>query len=171
KVELTRLRHGERPVLDEHLAGERMTSQQVVHLCARIDPLRPDILRHAAPPCCSFLSVSPLAPIRHRLRDRAAVEVGRQMLRYKPAQGSYGCYGHFRGALTDHEVRRPLRRELLRRGAYMFLAYLDGRPAFIGSFRTLLPADSEDARKSRNHGTGPTIWAEIVCNVLPSSAQ
>ena len=127
--------------------------------------------------------------------DPAAVEYGRQILRYKPAQGSYGCYGHIRGALTDHEVRRQLRRELLRRGAYIvqpeldplvvadrhdrkftgvdkvFLAYLEGRPAFIGGFRTLLPADSEDARKGRNHGTGPTIWAEIVCNVLPGSAQ
>jgi hypothetical protein len=119
--------------------------------------------------------------------DPAAVESGRQMLRYKPAQGSYGCYGHVRGVLTDYNVRRALRRELLRRGAYVvqperdpllvadqrdrtlmavdkvFLAYLDGHPAFIGGFRTLLPADSKDARKGRNHGTGPTIWAEIVC--------
>ena len=46
----------------------------------------------------------------------------------------------------------------------VFLAYLDGRPAFIGGFRTLLPADSDDARKGKNHGTGPTIWAEIVGN-------
>ncbi len=120
--------------------------------------------------------------------DPVAVELGRQMLRYKPAQGCYGCYGHIRGALTDHEVRRELRRELLRRGAYVvqpeldplvvadhgdrkftgvdkvFLAHLDGQPAFIGGFRTLLPADSDDARKGRNHGTGPTVWAEIVCS-------
>src|SRR5262249_54163516 len=118
--------------------------------------------------------------------DPAAVEFGRQMLRYKPAQGSYGCYGHIRGVLTDHHVRKELRRELLRRGAYVvqpeldpllvadqrdrkfagvdkvFFAHLDGQPVFIGGFRTLVPADSHDARKGRNHGTGPTIWAEIV---------
>ena len=46
----------------------------------------------------------------------------------------------------------------------VFLAYLDGHPAFIGGFRTLLPADSEDAKRGRNHGTGPTIWAQIVGN-------
>ena len=120
--------------------------------------------------------------------DPAAVELGRQMLRYKPARGCYGCYGHIRGVLTDHGIRRELRRELLRRGAYVaqperdpllvadrsdrrfvgvdkvFLAYLDSQPAFIGGFRTLLPADSVDDRKGRNHGAGPTIWAEIVCS-------
>jgi hypothetical protein len=46
----------------------------------------------------------------------------------------------------------------------VFFAYLDSQPAFIGGFRTLLPADSVDARKGRNHGAGPTIWAEIVCS-------
>ncbi|MCR4322844.1 MAG: hypothetical protein NUV61_02040 [Candidatus Azambacteria bacterium] len=116
------------------------------------------------------------------------LKVGRErMLRFKPAQGAYGCYGHRRGSLiTDRGLRSDLRRELRRRGSYMvqpelesptavdehgrgyayidrvFFAYISNKPTFIGGFRSFMPLDSEEAKFGRNHGSKDTVWAEIV---------
>jgi len=106
---------------------------------------------------------------------------GRQALRFKPAQGTYGCYGHLRGPITDGVLRSKLRRELRRRGPYMvqpeleasvigdkytfidrvFYAYIKDKPTFVGGFRSLLPLDSPEAKSGRNHGSKFTILAEI----------
>ncbi|MCD5409427.1 MAG: hypothetical protein LRZ87_01485 [Methanocellales archaeon] len=113
------------------------------------------------------------------------VKRGQQALRFKPAQGTYGCYGHLRGVLTKRKLRSELRRELLRRGPYMvqpememstitnegkeytyidriFFAYTGGAPTFIGGFRSLIPLDSPEAKAGRNHGSKYTVWAEIL---------
>lgn len=112
------------------------------------------------------------------------VASGRQALRFKPAQGTYGCYGHLRGVLTNKKLRHELRRELSQRGPYMvqpeiemqtveidgqkytyidriFLAMINNTPSCIGGFRSLLPIDSPEAKSGRNHGTKDTVWAEI----------
>lgn len=112
------------------------------------------------------------------------VESGRQPLRFKPAQGTYGCYGHIRGVLSDRKVRAKLRRELKSRGPYVaqpelslpiynngqgytcldrvFFAYINDRPTFIGGFRSLILTNSWETQQGRNHGNKDTIWAEIL---------
>lgn len=112
---------------------------------------------------------------------------GQQRLRFKPAQGAYGCYGHLRGVLTNKKLRKELRREISRRGPYMvqpemecltivgengkeytfvdrvFYAYINDAdaPTFIGGFRSLIPLDSSEAKAGRNHGSKHAVWAEI----------
>lgn len=117
----------------------------------------------------------------------STLEVGSErMLRFKPAQGAYGCYGHRRGSLFDRKLRGELRRELRRRGPYMvqpeldpptavdengreytyidrvFFAYISNKPTFIGGFRSFMPLNSKEAKFGRNHGNKDTVWAEIV---------
>jgi spermidine synthase len=41
------------------------------------------------------------------------------MIRAKPADGSYGCYGHIRGFIHDREFRNLLRKGLKERGFYI----------------------------------------------------
>lgn len=117
-----------------------------------------------------------------------SVEEGEKALRFKPAKGTFGCYGHLSGSLFDRKLRGELRRNLVRRpGGYVvqpemeiprmineahgneyayidrnFMAMVDNTPTFIGGFRSFLPTDCIEVRKGRNHGNRNTVWAEII---------
>lgn len=107
-------------------------------------------------------------------------------LRAKPRKGTYGCYGHVRGKLTESDFRGELRRNLRKRGGYVvqpeltsptvinnadgqeytaidrvFFGMEQGKPVFLGGFRSLMPLDSVEAKKGRNHGNASTVWGEI----------
>lgn len=109
------------------------------------------------------------------------------ILRCKPMKGAYGCYGHVRGALKENKFRNELRRNIRKRGPYVvqpempvptvvnehgqFYTCIDrnfmamsifGQPRFLGGFRSLMPMDSIEADKGRNHGNKQTVWAEII---------
>ena len=111
---------------------------------------------------------------------------GEVLLRAKPLQGTYGCYGHVRGALSDSKFRSEVRRGLRQRGTYLiqpevvtpvvtnlddgvsytyidrnFLAYSNGNVRFLGGFRTMIPLDSVEAKRGRIHGSRGTVYREI----------
>ncbi len=111
-----------------------------------------------------------------------------KVVRAKPVKGTYGCYGHVRGKVTDVGFNDELRRNLSMRGPYVvqpeldtpivtnttngiaytyidrnFLTIADGTPRFIGGFRNLIPLKSQEARMGRIHGNSLAVWAEIVC--------
>lgn len=118
--------------------------------------------------------------------DPADVETGRRAIRFKPAQGAYGCYGHMRGSIIDTDLMRKLRGELRRRGPYLaqpehpapvVFNKADGReyvyidrvffgmlnsPQFLGGFREFLPANSQEAKMGRLHGNRDTVFAQIA---------
>ncbi len=119
--------------------------------------------------------------------DSARVESGEALLRCKPMKGAYGCYGHVRGALGDKEFRCELRSNIRKRGPYIvqpemrvfitinetdgqtytcidrnFFALTNGQLQFLGGLRSLMPVDSVETRKGRNHGNSSTVWAEVV---------
>jgi hypothetical protein len=108
-------------------------------------------------------------------------------LRCKPLKGTYGCYGHVVGALSDRKFRHEFRNNLRRRGAYILqpemavpivinktdgqaYAFIDrnffctdGQEyQFMGGYRSLMPLDSDETRKGRNHGSRATVGAEIT---------
>jgi len=109
----------------------------------------------------------------------------RIQLRAKPMKGAYGCYGHVRG-FANSEFFRRIRHEIASRGPYIiqpemsypmvrdrtgqvytvmdrvFFGMAEGSPTFLGGFRFLMPANSLEARRGRNHGHDDVIWAEIV---------
>lgn len=114
------------------------------------------------------------------------VRNGDTPLRGKPMKGTYGCYGHVTGTLRDGKFRNLLRTNLRKRGSYVIqpemeapvivnasdgraYTYIDrnffstnGRDyQFIGGLRSLMPVDSPEAQKGRNHGNNSTVWAEI----------
>ena len=108
-------------------------------------------------------------------------------LRCKPAKGTYGCYGHISGSLKQERFRNELEKNILLRGPYVvqlemevpviadsrgekyvfidrdFFGIIDGKPYFIGGVRNLMPAESEDAKKGRIHGSRSAVYAEIIC--------
>lgn len=115
------------------------------------------------------------------------VASGEAMLRAKPMKGTYGCYGHVRGVLASSDFRGQLRSNIHKRGLYavqpemrlplitdavtgrsytyidrVFFAHTREEPYFLGGFRSLMPADSCEAHKGRNHGNCSTVWAEVV---------
>src|SRR3989344_5185621 len=119
--------------------------------------------------------------------DPWAVESGTAALRCKPVKGTYGCYGHVSGVLTDGKFRGKLRRYLRQRSGYIvqpemriphitnttdgaeymyidrnFFTIADERPKFLGGFRSLMPAQSTEAKEGRIHGNNDTVWAEII---------
>ena len=118
--------------------------------------------------------------------DPESVAKGQRALRAKPAQGTYGCYGHERGPITEGEFRRRVRYGIRQRGSYLVqpehcapvvlntwdgreYAYIDrvffgmlDSPQFLGGFREFLPADSQEAKAGRLHGNRDTIFAEIA---------
>lgn len=108
-------------------------------------------------------------------------------LRAKPAQASYGCYGHISGSVSDKEFRSDLRKNLERRGPYIIqpelrtpivtdsqtgqqyvyidrnFIWTDGKKFhWMGGFRSYMPIDSPEAQKGRNHGSRFTVWGQIV---------
>jgi hypothetical protein len=112
---------------------------------------------------------------------------GTLTLRTKPMKETYGCYGHLSGELTDKRFRNLLRTSIRKRGAYVLqpemaipkirntttgaeyffidrnFFYTDGvRFRFMGGLRSLMPADSQEAQKGRNHGNNSTVCVEIV---------
>jgi len=115
-----------------------------------------------------------------------SIDNSQQVLRAKPAQGTYGCYGHERGLATEGSFRRKVRYGIRQRGPYLIqpehpaptvLNKADGReyayidrvffgmlhsPQFLGGFREFLPADSQEAKAGRLHGNRDTIFAEIA---------
>lgn len=118
--------------------------------------------------------------------DPARVASGEQAIRVKPMKGTYGGYGHIRGALGG-ELRRDLRDALLKRGSYVVQPELqnptitnqdDGRTyiyidrvffssdgqnyRFMGGERTLMPNDSIEAQNNRVHGNSSSVYAEII---------
>jgi hypothetical protein len=118
--------------------------------------------------------------------DPAMWESGEISLHFKPLKGTYGCYGHVHGPLSDKEFRQELRKNMRKRGAYVvqpemqspvIINATDGKAyslidrvffstdgtnyRFVGGFRSLMPLDSVEARNGRNHGSEYTVWAEI----------
>lgn len=124
----------------------------------------------------------------HQGIDPNEVFGGQVSLRAKPFQGTYGCYGHFRGKLTNREFRSELRKNLRLRGRYVIqpelpiptvrnsrngaefvfidrnFMFTDGinRSVFLGGFRSLMPADSTEARNGRVHGSKLNVHAQIT---------
>jgi hypothetical protein len=119
--------------------------------------------------------------------DAESIATGKQLLRAKPLQGTYGCYGHHSLSLTDRRARSELRADLRKRGSYIiqpelptpfvvdpdrretygyidrnFVTTLRGEPVFMGGFRSLLPLVSREAKKGRYHGNKETVWAGII---------
>lgn len=119
--------------------------------------------------------------------DLEVVVSGKTALRCKPNKGTYGCYGHVRGFLSDRKFRNELRRNMRQRGGYMvqlerqtphiinktdgkeytfidrnFFGIANGYPEFMGGFRNLIPVDSFEAHEARIHGNSSAVWAEIT---------
>lgn len=119
--------------------------------------------------------------------DFSRAKSGGVLLRAKPMKGTYGGYGHFRGASTDARFRRELRDALLKRASYVIQPELqnsvitnqdDGRSymyidrvffstdgqnyRFMGGERTLMPIGSNEAENNRVHGNKSSVYAEIV---------
>lgn len=109
---------------------------------------------------------------------------GETKFRGKPAQGTYGCYGHTSGSLSDNKFRGEFRKGLRERGPYilqvehipstvwntfdgvqydfidrMFLGMVNGAPRLLSGFRDFLPKISVEAQKGRIHGNGQAVWA------------
>ncbi|WKZ56108.1 MAG: hypothetical protein QY326_05055 [Bdellovibrionota bacterium] len=109
------------------------------------------------------------------------------LVRAKPLQGTYGCYGHYRGSLGDSRFMRDVEGGLATRGAYIvqpelqnpsvrnqadgvlysyidrnLFCFTDEHPCFLGGFRTYLPAASEEARRGRIHGSRESVYSEIL---------
>jgi len=118
--------------------------------------------------------------------DQQSVDSGYVRFRAKPMVGSYGCYGHVIVDTSDGDTRSELRKGLRERGPYVIqpemitplivdeateqtYTYIDrvffatdGKVVtFMGGFRSLMPLDSIEAQKKRNHGNHSTVWAEI----------
>ena len=134
----------------------------------------------------SRLSLGFVAYLKDRGVDLQQVESGKMSVRAKPLKGTYGCYGHISGPLPDGKFRGELRRNMRLRGGYViqpeletpritnsdgtvymyidrnFFGFTNGEPRLLGGFRSLMPIESEEAKKGRVHGNGDTVWAEIV---------
>ena len=111
-----------------------------------------------------------------------------QLVRAKPLQGAYGCYGHVSCDPGRGRDRQRIRKGIKDRGPYVVqremptptihnpkdgegYAYIDrnfmstmpnGEVVFVGGFRSLMPTKSEEAKKGRIHGSSSTVWAEIA---------
>ncbi len=119
--------------------------------------------------------------------DPQQASEGALTLRTKPMKETYGCYGHLTGELSDKRFRNQLRTNIRKRGSYVLqpemwipkirntttdeeyyfidrnFFYTDGeRFCFMGGLRSLMPADSTEAQKGRNHGNNSTVCVEII---------
>ena len=118
---------------------------------------------------------------RHGLDSKTAI------LRCKPAKGTYGCYGHLRGILTERKFRGELKQNLSNRKCYViqpevetpvvtnkiggitytfidrnFFGVIGEKLEFLGGFRNLIPVDTQEARMGRIHGNRSAVYAEIT---------
>lgn len=119
--------------------------------------------------------------------DPQDVASGAVLLRAKPAQGFYGCYGHetgrpnseFKGKLNARfaagignyviQPEMPVTRvtnvtdgntyDVIHRN---FMAFTNGNPKFMSGFGSYLDSRSQEAQNRRNHGSKDTNWVEIV---------
>lgn len=117
--------------------------------------------------------------------DVDEVARGEKVIRAKPMLGTYGCYGHVRGAVNGKFIRQ-LRSNMLKRGEYVvqpelanptlfnpsdeqtytyidrnFLVYSAGEIRFLGGMRTLMPVDAEEAKQGRIHGSHESIYQQV----------
>ncbi len=119
----------------------------------------------------------------------SAVENGEIEIRAKPLKESYWCYGHIKWTLDNKKFRQELSKEISRRGSYViqlempqptitneyddqqfmfidrvFFGYNQSKweEVFMGWFRSLMPVDSVEAKKWRNHWNENTHWVEIT---------
>lgn len=112
---------------------------------------------------------------------------GIAVLRAKPIKGTYGCYGHETGTVRDRKFRQGVRKGIKERGLYVVqpemktpkivnetngveYVFIDrnffstdghGDFRFMGGFRSLMPTDTVEAARGRNHGSQYTVWSEI----------
>src|SRR3989339_301662 len=113
--------------------------------------------------------------------DPDKVASGEQTLRAKPIQGTFGCYGHLTGLLSDKRFRKMLRSNLRERGPYIiqpeleapkvfntddeqeyafidrvFVGTVDGIPTWMGGHREFLALTTTEAQNGRLHGNSDT---------------
>lgn len=118
--------------------------------------------------------------------DPELVAAGLAQIYLKPEKGVYGCYGQINGAITEKGMKKKTRKGLRDRGTYVaqprinipvlvnnqsgdaftaidrnFFHFVDGKPIFMGGFRSLVPLTSVEAQKGRNHGTDNTHWVQV----------
>ena len=126
--------------------------------------------------------------IEKRWVDSTLVDNWEIKLRFKPMKEAYWCYWHLSGSLDDKKLRAELSRNLRRRWSYVVqvdmlqpkisdeadereFTYIDRvffwinpqnwAPTFMWWFRSLMPLDTEEAKKWRNHWNSETQWVEI----------
>ena len=136
-----------------------------------------------------YLPRMDMGTLVEREEDLAAAceRYGEVRLRLKPAQGSYGCYGHLSGRRSDKRFRYALRSGLRRWGRFVaqperdpavavnerdgleyefmdrvFCGIVDDAPTFLGGQRIFLERTSTEARRRRLHIVGHTVFAEIA---------
>lgn len=146
------------------------------------DPRRMNDTKH-------YLPAMGMGQLIEREEDlaRACERYGDVRLRLKPAQGSYGCYGHLSGHRSDKRFRYAVRQGLRRWNRFVaqpereasvavnrrddveyefmdrvFCGIVDGRPAFLGGHRLFLERASAEARRRRLHIVRDTVFAEIA---------
>ncbi len=115
------------------------------------------------------------------------VASGNTNVRFKPMQSSYGAYGHCWGPVNRYRTFNAVATEIKHRGPYVaqpemkipqiideqtgevfniidrnFMANVGGQFVSMGGFRSMMPAESIEAKKGRNHGSVFTRWAEIT---------
>ena len=125
--------------------------------------------------------------LKSRGINKKLIDSRKAIVRAKPMQSSYGCYGHFRGNFTDSEFRRRLIQNLRKRGPYViqpemnnaiiinesdgkeytyidrnFFSFIGGVPRFLGGERTMMLINSDEAVKGRIHGNESSITAEVL---------
>lgn len=108
-------------------------------------------------------------------------------IRAKPLQGTFGCYGHIRGFLSDKDFRHNLKRNIRKRGPYVlqleqtppvvtntfndveyafidrvFVGKIRGRTEWFGGHREFLPCSSNEVKSGRLHGNAQAVTAEIL---------
>jgi hypothetical protein len=111
----------------------------------------------------------------------------RSVIRAKPMQSSYGCYGHLRGETDNARFRKQLDSSIRQRGPYVLqlekvtpqfadmsstrtFNYIDrvffgangGEITYFGGVRTLSPSDGVEVKEGRIHGSATSIYAPIV---------
>ncbi len=119
--------------------------------------------------------------------DLQNLKAGETVLRAKPLQHSYGCYGHERGKIDNNRFWKDVRAQMRKRGPYVIQPEMpnptiinsadgsrymyidrnffstDGKNfTFMGGFRSLMPMNTVEAEKGRVHGNSSTVWAEIL---------
>lgn len=109
------------------------------------------------------------------------------IFRAKPAQGTFGCYGHISGSFLDKQFINQLEKAILLRGAYIiqpereapllkiqgeeyfFLDrvfvgwdFMENKPMWLAGHREMLPKLSDEGKSRRLHMNHVTVTAEIV---------